>query len=473
MEINFIGGSYEGRSKDLNSQRCVNWYPVIGGQMEADKAPIAMFPTPGLKTWHTSATTAVVRGLHKYSTADMLYAVIGDTLYSINTSSVATALGTLNSSTGVVYMADNGNVGNQLMIVDGATGYIYNTSSGAFAAIADADFPGAGTLTWQDGYFIISRPSTGQFWISASYDGTSWDATDYATAESDPDNLLRVFSDHREVWLFGPTSIEVYYNSGATFPFARKLDETIERGLGATASVAKEDNTVFWLDDQGLARRAAGYKPEIISTRQIEYQWSSYSTISDAIGFTYIQEGHTFYVLTFPTANKTWVYDISTGFWHERASYPSPYTGRWRANCHAFFNRLNLVGDFENGKIYELSLDTYKDNAKIIKRTRTTKFLHKDRKKIFHKSLEIDFESGVGLVTSQGSDPQAMLSWTDDGHTWSNEHWRSIGKIGEYDRRSVWNRLGSSRNRAYKLEIADPVKAVIIGAHLESEMGRF
>lgn len=464
-QIPFVGGAYEARSPDVTSQRCVNLYPTI--DKEGGKNELYLQGTPGLVEWCDTGTSARVRNVKKMG--NYLYAVVGDTLYRITTAAVATSLGTLNSSTGYVWIEHNGT---QVMVVDGTKGYIYNSSTGAFAEIADADFPGAASLTFQDGYFIVNNPSTGQFWISGSYDGTTWDATDYATAEGWPDDVTTVLSDHRELWLFGEDTTEVWYDSGnATFPFERKIDEIIERGIGAAATACQLDNTVFWVDDERKAIRADGYTPVTVSTRQIEYQWSTYSTIADAVGFAYSQAGHTFYVVTFPTADKTWVYDAATGFWHERMSSFDYTDGRWRGNCYEYFNGKHLVGDHSNGKIYELDFDTYTEDGHIFKAIRTSQPIHSERQRLRHHAVDLDIQSGVGDTTTE--DPQIMLKWSDNGgRTWSNEHWRSMGKVGEYGQRAVWRRLGQSRNRVYQVEITDPVPRVILGAYAEISGGR-
>lgn len=468
MEIPFVGGAYTSRSPNLDAQQCINFYPVL--DQEGGKSVSALYGTPGLKLFRNLNKAAPVRGLHVMD--DKLYAVCGNTLYEIPKNAPLEAKSsTLDTLTGHVWMADNGT---QLMIVDGSYGYIYQ--SGTLTKISDTDFPTPSSLTYQDGYFIVTKADSDEIYISALNDGTSWAALDFASAEGKPDDATAVLSDHRELWIFGDETTEVFYNSGdSDFPFERIQGAFIEAGIGAPASPAKGDNTVFWLDQYGRVLRAEGYTPRVVSTRQIEYQISRYSTISDAIGYVYTQEGHVFYVLTFPTANATWVYDITTGFWHERRSYQEgSYTdGRHRSNCYAFFDNKPIVGDYVNGKLYELDLDTYTDDGNTIKSIRAAQTIHNDRKFIFFHSLEIEFEAGVGLATGQGSDPQAILDWSDDGgHTWSNEHWRSMGKIGEYTKRAIWRRLGRSRNRIFRVTITDPVKRVIIGAHLEATTGR-
>ena len=197
-------------------------------------------------------------------------------------------------------------------------------------------------------------------------------------------------------------------------------------------------------------------------------------TLSDAFAFTYQQEGHIFYVLTFPAASKTWVYDASTQAWHERA-WRTPLTGdlkRWRANCSVFAHGLHLVGDFESGNVYALDLDTYTDNGEAILRLRTTATTEGLQNRLFYSSLQVDMETGVGSAIGQGADPLLMLRYSDDGgHTWSNEKTATAGKVGEYGARAQFNRLGAGRNRVWELSMTDPVKFAVFGAVVEGAPG--
>ena len=464
MQIPLTLGAYEGRSSNLNAEKCINFYTVL--DREGGKYQSALFGRPGLKEFCDLAHLHEIRQV--YSFQGFLFALCGDTLYRITTAGMATLINTVDTTTGHAWMADNGT---QLVIVAGTSGYIYE--AGVLTQIVDADFPAASSLTYQDGYFIVAKAGTGEIYISGLYDGTIWDALDYATAEGSPDDALAVISDHRELWIMGEQTSEVFINTGnVDFPFERYQGIYLERGIGAAASLAKADNSVFFLDNHGMVDRIDAYTPKYISTRQIDYQISKLGAISDAIGFAYVQEGHTFYVLTFPTGDKTFCYDIATGLWHELTSYVlnDVRQGRWRANCYAFFNNKHIVGDFENGKIYELDFDTYTDNGEPLRSVATTQDLNKDRKRVFFHSLELEFEAGVGLIA--GDDPQAMLRWSDNGgHTWSNEHWAGIGKIGEYKDRAIWNRLGQSRNRVFEVAITDAVKRRILAAFVNVSLG--
>ena len=474
MEFPFIGGSYTGRSKDVNAQKCVNLY--LNVDSEGGKSTAQLIGTPGLEEFYDPSSTYPVRNMRVVGS--YVYAVIGTTLYKIDSNGVGVSIsGTLGTDSGYVWMADNGT---ELMIVDpGRDGYIYETVAGGnLTQISDGDFPTPETVTFLDGYFVVTESDTGKVWISASYDGTSWDALDFATAEKFPDNLLSQVVHKGQLWLAGSKSIEVWYNSGAADYPLENIGVTIPEGIGAAASMSRDKDSIYMINEEGQAVRSQGYDFVPISTPQVDYAISQYVRYSDAIGYIYTQEGHRFWVVNFPSAQTTWVYDITTGFWHERLSYRSDlgpgYYGRHRSNCYAKFGTKHLVGDYYNGKIYQLKTTVYWDDDEVIKRQRRTIAMTEPgtNNRITHNSLEIDFETGVGLNTGQGSDPQAMLKWSDDeGNTWSNEHWRGIGKMGEYGTRVRWNRLGSSRARIYNLEITDPVKVVIIRAHLDAELG--
>lgn len=455
MEMNFLTGAFP--------------YPAnLYFDPEGEDGRPALVGTPGLRSFADANHYAETRGIHLFR--NTLWAVIGNTLYQVSVGGTVTSKGTLITTSGPVFMADNGS---QLLITDGIYGYLYDS---AFAKIADADFPGASSVTFQDTYFIITQPDTGKVYVSATNDGSSWDALDFATAEGHPDDALAVVMDHRELWIFGERTTEIFYNSGAAdFPFERLPGGFVEKGIDAALSIAKGDNTLFWLADDKTVRRAEGYNPVVVSTRRLERLFESYSKTSDAIGFCYSQAGHAFYVLTFPTAKKTWAYDAATQLWHQRYSFPQ--YDRHRANCYACWMGRHFVGDYEDGIIWELDLDTYKDGTEQLKRQRTAPPIHSDRKTIFFNSLEIEFKAGVGLNADDadigsGQDPQAMLDWSDDGESsWSNEHWADIGKIGEYGTRAIWRRLGRSRNRTFRLTITDPVETVIKGASLEATVG--
>jgi hypothetical protein len=278
--------------------------------------------------------------------------------------------------------------------------------------------------------------------------------------------------------VFGTDSTEVWYDAGLTgFPLTPIQGAFNEIGCVAAYSVAKLDNTLFWLGTdargQGIVYKANGYAGVRVSTHAIEYAIAQYGDLSNALAYTYQQEGHAFYVLTFPSANATWVYDVATQAWHERAGFENGEFMRHRSNCQCNFGGNTIVGDFENGNIYKFNLDVYADNGGIQKWLRSWRALPtgtNNLKRTAQHSLQLDAETGVGLNLGQGSTPEAMLRWSDDGgHTWSNEHWAQMGNIGQFGYRTIWRRLGMTlklRDRVYEVSGTDPVKIAIMGAEL-------
>lgn len=471
MQTPILGSSYVARSVNAADSRMVNLFPEV--VPEGGKQPAFLNRAPGLRKLATVGS-GPVRGLWSPQiTGSDGYVVSGDGLYKIDTSYNATFLGTING-TGPVSIADNGT---QIFIAANPDGYIYNMSTGAFAPIGDPDFPGASTVGYLDGYFVFNEPNSQKVWVTSLLDGTSVDPLDFASAEGAPDQLISVNVDHREAWLFGTGTTEVWYNAGtADFPLQRIQGAFNELGCAAVYSVAKLDNTLFWLGadarGRGIVYQANGYRGERISTHAVEFAIQSDSTI-DAVAYSYQQEGHKFYVLTFPTADATWVYDTITGAWHERAGLTNGVFTRHRSNCQMNFNNQTIVGDYENGNIYAFDLDVYADDDQPQKWLRSWRALPtgtNNLRRTAHHTLQLDCQSGVGINNGQGSDPQAMLRWSDDGgHTWSREHWTSLGAIGVYGKRVFWRRLGMTqkiRDRVYEVSGTDPTKIVIMGAEL-------
>jgi hypothetical protein len=473
MKTPILGSAYVARSVNAADNRMVNLFPEI--VPEGGKEPAFLQRCPGLNFQQTIGT-GPIRGLWAHQTnGSDFYVVSGNEFYKLTgLTATPTLIGTVSGS-GPVSIADNGT---QIFIAANPDGYIYNESTGAFGKITDPDFPGAVTVTYLDGYFVFNEPNSQKIWVTALLDGTSIDPLDFASAEGSPDGVVAVYTDHRELWVFGTDTTEVWYNAGQPdFPLTRIQGAFNELGCAAAYSVAKMDNQVYWLGrDQrgnGMVYKAAGYIGQRISTHAVEWQIQQYSDISDAVGYTYQQDGHSFYVLNFPTANTTWVYDASTGVWHERAAFNNGEFSRHRANNMCNFDNNIVVGDYQNGNIYTFDLDVYADNGQPQKWLRSWRALptgQNDLKRTTQHSLQLDCETGVGLVLGQGSDPQAMLRWSDDGgHTWSNENWRYMGKIGQFGYRTIWRRLGMTlkiRDRVYEVSGTDPVRLYIMGAEL-------
>ena len=473
MKTQILGSAYVARSVNAADNRMINLFPEL--IPEGGKESGFLNRAPGLKL-QQAVGLGPIRALWAHQTnGSDFYVVSGTEVFKLTSlTGTPVKLGNV-SGTGPVSIADNGT---QIFFACNGPSYIYNEVTNVFAQITDADFPGAVTVGYLDGYFVFNEPNSQRVWVTSLLDGLSVDPLDFASAEGSPDGLVALIVDHREAWMFGSDSVEVWYDAGnADFPLARIQGAFNEIGCIAPYSVAKLDNGLFWLGTdargQGIVYRANGYTGTRVSTHAIEYAIAQYGNISDALAYTYQQEGHSFYVLIFPTANATWVYDVSTQMWHERAGFVNGAFTRHRSNCQCNFEGNTVVGDFENANIYTFDLDIYADNSQPQKWLRSWRALapgQNNLKRTAHHSLQLDAETGVGLVVGQGSQPEAMLRWSDDGgHTWSNEHWQLMGAIGQYGYRTIWRRLGMTlklRDRVYEVSGTDPVKIAIMGAEL-------
>lgn len=484
MKFDFCGQSYTYSSVNFDAQRAVNIFPVktdtaIGGAQpmpNSSKSVYGMQLAPGKAPFSTLADTPI-RGQHQV--LGRAFAVAGYGLYEIFSNGTSILRGSLLTNTGNVSMDDNGI---QLCIVDGSTtgGFVFTFATNVFAQITDPYFLGATSVTFIDGYFLFTKPNSGIYYLSALYNGLTGDPLLFATAEGSPDNLLFARSLHKEIWLFGTNTIEVVSNTGGLFPFTPNQGGFIEYGCAAPFSIAHMANTLFWLgndpEGSGIVWMATGYTPVRISTFAVEFAIGQYGNISDAVGYTYQEEGHFFYVLNFTSANTTWVYDVSLGMWHERAAFSliSGFYERDRAQSHMYVFGKHLVGDYANGIIYQQSLSIYQDNGNPIRWMRTAPHIADDLEYIFYSRFQLDMQTGTGIASgaSQDMSPQVMLKWSDDGaHTWSNEYWQDVGAIGQYKVRVIWRRLGRSRDRVFCVAGSTNTKTFLIAGHIDIEQG--
>lgn len=396
MKSPILGASYVARSVNAADNRMVNLYPEAipdGGKSQG-----YLQRTPGRRRLAVVGT-GPIRGLWAFG--DSLYAVSGTALFRISASWQATNVGTV-TGTGPVSMSDNGT---QLFVACNPDAFVYNAATNVFAQVTDPDFPGAKQVGYLDGYFVFIEPNSQRVWITDLFDGQAVDPLDFASAEGSPDNLVGIIIDHREVWLFGTNSVEVWYNAGgADFPLQRIQGAFNEFGCAATYSLAKMDNSVFWLGadarGQGVVYRANGYTGTRISTHAVEWAIQSYGSLADAQAYTYQMDGHSFYVLTFPSAGKTWVYDAAINAWHERAGFDNGEFVRIRDNCQAAFQGLNIAGDYEDGRLFALDPEVYEDDDQPQKWLRSWRALPTGQNNLnrsAHHTLQLDCEAGVGL----------------------------------------------------------------------------
>lgn len=466
MKIDLVGGTTAQSSLPLDAARTINLYPVLD---DNGKEVAALYGTPGLLTFCT-AGAGPIRG--NFAAANgRAFSVSNSGVYEILSGGTATLLGSLSTNSGIVSMDENGL---QLGICDGTYVYIFTYATNVFAKVTDSDLPSSGTICFIDGYFVVNENDTGKFFISSLYDGMTWAALDFATAESSPDNLLRVYNAVGQLWLLGSKTGEIWTNTGAAaFPFERISGAKMAVGIYAPHTAAEVDNSLFWVgrDDKGvgIVYRANGFSPSRISTNAIELLIKAAPTPGTMRGYSYQSEGHVFYILTGGGMDTTLVYDVSTQQWHERAYLNSAgqFEQHLGACCMYAFSK-QLVGSRLTGKIYEMSSSVYDDDGSPLAAERIYTYPGNENQRQRYKQLEIAMETGVGNQSDPGSDPQITL-WIskDGGKTYSNGYQRSFGKVGKYLSRAVWRKLGMSFiSITFKIRITDPVKRALIGSYL-------
>lgn len=449
MRLNIGARSARSKAESVTAERLVNFYaePTDG------VSQIVVHGVPGL-TVFTSPGNGPIRGMKKHAGA--LFVVSGSSLYKVSSNGSATAVGSIAGS-GKVGMATSGT---DLVITTGAPcawldnyflfgpgigfGYVY--SGNTLTEISDPDFN--------------AIANDNQWFISNVGDGAAYDALDFASAESNPDDLLRVFVDHREVLLFGGETVETWTNTGNNdFPFERVDGAISEKGLSSKWAVDQIDNTVFWLDQDGITRRMAdGYNAQRLSTHEIEYQMSK-GDITQAEAFAYVWQGHEFFVVTVPSAG-TFIYDAATGLWHERESRDK---GRWRACCFEDCYNKKLVGDFETGKVYYLDDSNQTEDGAVLVSEMVFPPIQNDGERFVLSEVQLDIVQGVG--TDYTDEMDVMLRVSNDGVTWRAQDMRSAGPIGAREYRTIWRRLGQHKNLHLKFSISDAAKRAVYAAY--------
>lgn len=472
-DFGFVGAAYQAASITQDAQELINRYPEIDPQKEG-RGVVALYPCPGLLQLMQSATIAPVRGFRVLPGGQTLLAAIGNKLYSITLSYIATAVGTLLSGTGPVSITDNGV---SAYLGDGPNRYSYTWGTSTFAVVSDGAFNGANVVDVIDNFIVYNNPNSNQFGCTNVASVVSG-ALNFASTLSAPGNIAGLICDHRQVFVLGEVASEVWVDAGLNpFPFQILAGSNMQHGCAAIGSIARlgESFAMLAQDTRGQAVviQMNGYSPARISTHAIEQAMAGYGQISDAIGYTYQEAGHEFYMITFPAADVTWCYDLATELWHRRAWRDTHgVLHRHRSNCCAVFGGRIIVGDWQNGIIYQMSRSTFTDNGVTIPRVRTCRHLTQDLKRVFYNSLQVQYQPGVGLQTGQGSNPQAILEMSDDGgFTYGNQHFATLGKAGMYKNRCIWRQLGQARDRIFRVTDTDPVFGVIVSGELDAQAG--
>lgn len=501
-DFGFVGSAYTAPDPNQDRQRSVNWF-VEYSQDGKSKTPTALLGTPGKREVLDFGVTT--DGIAIPNTGgvrpggvwvlpggtDALW-VVGKTVMRTSMTVPATQtsiaqfskhrVGDLLTNNGPVCIRDNG-PGGYVVIVDGLYGYLYNIASQSFAQITDPGFLGANLCAFIDGWLIFNRPGTQTFYTTGPTPYTvTFPGAFFALKDSSSDNLITLIENNRELWLVGERTSEVWYNAGGVnFAFSRVPGVSPQIGCSAAHSIARLGNSLVWLAKsergENVVIKTEQYSYREITNPAVSNAIASYPLVSDAVGFTYEEDGHLFYVLTFPTADKTWVYDFKSSEiagapqWHERASF-DPATGtlhRDKASGYANYQNIRMVGDFQGQKAYQMSRQVYTDGDTPLVAIRRTPYVwsKEDRRRMFIGSLQIDFAPGVGLSAGQGSNPHLMLrSSRNGGANFGTEFFVPVGKTGEYLNRAMKRRMGVSRNYVAEIRYTEPTNRDIVGATL-------
>lgn len=467
--INFGINSYKALSGLASSERLVNCYSEPNPITSPFKNSV--YGTPGLKVWKDTANPFPILGMRVMG--ENLYVVVKDgNVYKIDSTKTMTSLGSIAVQLENVIMTDNGT--QVTILTDTGQAYYCTSTAGSLTQITDGDYELSDSVATLDGYTVFTKQQARQFQWSDINNTASYQALNFQTVEANSSNIVRVAANNLELWFFKEDITEVYYDSGRPgYIFDRKEGVFIQKGCAAKLSVSSLDGSFFFLGNDKIVYQTIGYQLIPISTFPITQEIERYTTISDAISFCYTQGGHKFYCLTFPSEGATWEYDISTKLWHERQSTNlAGRQDRWKANCFAMFAGKNLIGDFETGTIYEMDEGTYTENGTPIIRTVITSTVFQNYGRATLQRFLLAMDTGVGIVTGQGSDPQLMLKVsTDGGKTYSFEQWQPIGAQGNYFTEVFWTSLGFGRSAIFEVSMSDPVKFAIVGAFLDAQLG--
>jgi len=479
--VPFITGHYEHRSHSVGVTRTVNLYPEVTQGGDSAKSRVILIGTPGsaVESDLSSISTYGCRGLH-YTADSRLFSIYGGSLIEITSdgNSIERAKVT-NLPESPVYFADDGT---SLLWADGVSlrGFSLETNSYFHIAFPVEDYRPS-QIVYVGSRFVVIDGTTNTYYYSEVADPRDWRALNSATAQQNADPIMSIVATQSEIWLMGEQSYEVHrLSANVNLPYQYAGGSASNIGCGAARSVAVLNNTVFFLggstNGTGTIYASNGYNVNRISNHAIEYAIGKVADTRDAVGFTYTQEGHQFYVLTFMSGDKTIVYDLTTGMFHERATRDALLNidHRWAPIYAAFAYGNTFVGNLLEPQLMSLSLDKYSEwDDRPIVRTHQSPIYWDDLRLAFHREFQLDIETGIGTINGQGINPQVSLQYSDDaGNTWSSELWTSIGTLGAYQVRCRWRRLGRSRDRVYRVVISDPVKVILLGAKLIADPER-
>lgn len=415
---------------------------------------------------------------------------------TINTFTTTTGVTASSGGTGIINLTNDDN--SPITVTESGTGFTAGTdgltvsgqalstgTANAFTQITDADFRGGSSVVFLDGYFFIAEPDSNLFYASALNNGMVYNGLDFSTASITQANIVALAVKNRELWIFKKDATEVWYDAAnpTGMPLSPRVGSELSIGCSAARSVVTIDNTLYWFDSRSyvsgavtsdqIVNQTTGNTVETKSTDALNAAFARYDTFEDAIAIGFQERGHLMYQITFPTEGKTWVYDLTTKLWHEReflnSTFNSPTIDLAEVNVSLF--GLNIVAGHESGKIYISDIDYYNDNGEPIRAVKTTQPFNKEFKLISINKLELRCNSGQGTLTDTDLNPYVIMRYSNDGgHLWGNELPRSLGAIGEYGKRIIWNRLGTAAEWEFEFSVIAPIDWAIISASVDVEI---
>lgn len=475
---NFLGPTYTLQSSLAGVERSVNLYPEYPTSPGA-KSRVALYHTPGYSLFATSDESPG-RGL--FTEDGRCFTVIGHKLYELAADGTKTDRGSVVYDNNPVTFCSSGDAGGELFITSGDHGYILNLGTN----VLTDEVSGARMGGYVDGFFVTLDVETSTVQISDLSDGTTWDPSQIAQRLAGSDRWISMLIAGKLIWLFGSLSTEVWYNAGTSpFPFALISGAVLQQGILAPFSAASLSGVPIWLGQtrEGPAMvylAGEGFTATRVSNHAVEFALQAYIRagidLSEAVAWTYQEDGHSFYVLNIPDADATWVYDATTQQWHERGWWDNSeiaYTAS-RAQFHCFAHNKHLVCDRLSGSIYEQALDQYSDIGGVeIVRMRRAGFPVRDRRRMVIPRFELYLDYGQGLVSGQGVDPKAMLRFSPDGgRTYAGQPMISTGRMGEYGPMVSWERLGQAQDPVFEVSFSDPVPWRLVDAFVDVQVGR-
>lgn len=496
MRFNFCGPSYTSQSPAADAEVCRNLYPESIESQQGGKSAMALYPVPGKSLFLTFPDKPNRGGIEVNGRT---FRVSGSTLYEIFANGTKNAIGAVgNDGKQCSFAASK----IQVMIASAGNGYCFTLATGALSA-AIGTLVGVKQMGYCDGFFLGAN--TQQVFISGALDGLTWDPTQFIAPSVTAGAIISTIVNQRTVCLLCENQSVCYYDSGnSPVPFDVIPGGFMEQGAAATFGASRLDNSYFWWGQSeqgyGVAWRANGYTPQRVSNHAIEFAVMGYGDISDAVSWPYQDQGHSFWVTRFPSANQgrgaTWAYDVATGMWHERDHFINGQSYADLAQDHTLSFGKHLVGDWQSGNLYQMAIPSpavgggwnfVTDAGNPIRRVRRAPVLGNEDQRVFFNKLVIDLETGLGPIPALTTDgkvlaadfsnaraPQLMLRWSDDyAKTWSNERTLDCGQAGQYTARVATYQLGFTRKgRIFEVSCTDPIPWRFVDAYYNEPVER-